>query len=79
MAELSIDELVTRVEKGIVWLTEHDPDGSFNVWFESGISPHDKMPAQTDERRAAYAEYHKARRLWDELDRQLVRRGGLTP
>lgn len=65
-------DVYARVEKGIAWLTEHDPSGAFHLWFESKISPIAPMPAQSDDRRAEYAAYHQARTLFERLWRKMV-------
>lgn len=64
--------IYTRVESGITWLTERDPDGAFHVWFTSRIGPRAPMPAQSEARRAAYAEYHEARVLFERLWKKMV-------
>lgn len=73
------DELVAiyeRVEKGLVWLCEHDPDGSFHLWYESRIPTYAQTAAEKADpdrmaRRHAYAEYHGGRdtfeRLWAKM------------
>ena len=64
-------ELYGRVEKGIAYLTERDPEGAFHIWFESGIGPRDPKPAQPPEVVDRYAEYHAGRltfkRLWAKM------------
>lgn len=65
--EVNVDELEARVVKGIEWLTAHDTTGAFHLWYESRISPRSTMPAQPPEVKAAYAEYHQARALWEDL------------
>lgn len=66
-----LDEIYIRVEKGIAWLTEHDPTGSFHFWFESGLTSLSPMPAQADTRREDWAAYYSARvifeRLWKKM------------
>ena len=59
--------IAERVEKGINWLTEHDPTGAFHLWFTSKITPYSPMPAQTPERIAQYRTYYAARVLWERL------------
>lgn len=64
------DELATlheRVERGMAWLTEHDPTGAFHLWFTAKLHPSSPMPAQDDVRRAEYRAYYEARRLWERL------------
>lgn len=61
-----------RVEKGIVWLTQHDPTGAFHLWYTAGISPGSPMPAQDETTREAYREYHKAREQWERLWNAMV-------
>ena len=76
MTETTEDRLTTlqnRVAQGIEWLNSHDPDGSFTVWFQSGLTARSPMPGQSEERRAEWVEWHKARLLWGGLDRQLQR------
>lgn len=76
MADDDVDELAkltARYEAGIAWLTAHDPVGSFYLWYKSGIAPHHPMPAQSEGRRADYADYHKALLIWLALDRKLLR------
>ena len=68
-----IEELRERVEKGINWLTEHDPDGSFHVWFSAGLTGLSPMPAQQDHRREAWREYHRQRERWERMSRDLER------
>lgn len=61
-----------RVEKGIVWLTAHDPTGAFHLWYTSKIAPSTAMPAQDEATREAYREYHKAREQWEKLWNAMV-------
>lgn len=63
--------LYDRVVNGIRWLAEHDPDGSFHVWFESGIRPTSPMPGQEEGRRPDYKAYFDARNTWNRLYRRL--------
>lgn len=64
--------LVERIENGIRWLSEHDPTGSFHLWFESGILPVTPLPAQDEVRREEWKAYFKNRtvfeRLWREME-----------
>jgi len=66
--------LPIRVENGIRWLTDHDPDGAYHLWFSANIAPGAKMPAQPVEKREGYKVYFKARvqfeKLWDKLQRE---------
>jgi hypothetical protein len=66
-----IEELRERVEKGINWLVEHDPDGSFHHWFVAGLTGLSPMPAQQDHRREAWREYHRQRVRWESLSHSL--------
>lgn len=66
-------ELEERVAKGITWLVEHDPTGSFHHWFEAGLIPSSPMPAQSPETIAAWKEYHRQRTRWESLSRDLAR------
>lgn len=66
-----LDSLYRRSEAGIRWLSEHDPDGSFHLWYEARIVPGAPMPAQSDERQAAYREYHHARDLWERIEARI--------
>jgi hypothetical protein len=57
-----------RVAKGVEWLMAHDPLGVYHLWFESGISPHQKMPSPPSETsQAEYAEYCQRRTLFEQL------------
>jgi len=69
MSETPITE---RVEKGIRWLTEHDPDGAFHLWFIARITPGTPMPAQPVERQQEYRTYYKAREQWERLWNAMV-------
>lgn len=68
-----LDAVEERIEKGVAWLTEHDPTGAFHFWFESGISPHSTMPRATDKQKEGYRQYHKQRllfkALWEQMER----------
>lgn len=69
----ALEQLRERVGKGITWLTDHDPDGSFHHWFEAGLSPLSPMPAQPPERVEAWKEYHRQRTRWERLSKDLER------
>lgn len=60
-----------RVGRGIEWLASHDEAGVFHFWFEAGISPVSRMPAQDEAKRTAYAEYHRQRGRWEQLSKTL--------
>ena len=57
-----------RVARGIGWLIEHDPDGVFHFWFESGITARSPLPAQDENRKAEWERYWTQRTLWERLD-----------
>lgn len=67
-----LDEIYARVEKGVTWLTEHDPTGSFHLWFTSGLTSLSPMPAQADVRREDWREYYAARVTFERLWRKMV-------
>ncbi len=71
-----LEQVQARVEKGIEWLTEHDPLGRFHFWFTAGILPSSPMPRQDEESKRAYRDYYEARRLWERLWNQMVRLEG---
>lgn len=74
MAEpLSYDELAEKVGRGMTWLAEHDPDGAFHLWYSSGLTANTPLPAQGAERREEWQRYYKQRRIWEQLDEQLMR------
>lgn len=68
----ALSALYERIEKGIAWLTEHDPVSRFHLWFISGIQPFSPMPGQEESVREEYTRYHKNRtvfdRLWTEME-----------
>lgn len=66
-----LETLWRRSEEGIRWLTAHDPDSSFHLWYEARIVPGTPMPAQTDERQAEYREYYRARDLWEKIETRI--------
>lgn len=65
-------ELEERVGNGITWLAAHDPKGNFYAWWQAGLTPLSKLPNQTDEVKAAWVEWYKAKTTFDRLDRQLA-------
>lgn len=69
----TVAELDVRLGNGMVWLTERDPDGAFYIWFRAGLSESTRIPAQSDEVRAAWREWvPQMRNFWtlmDERDR----------
>lgn len=73
MSKEDVDKLRERVATGIEWLTEHDPDGSFHFWFTAGLTPLSPMPAQKEERREPWREYHKQRTRWERMSSDLER------
>lgn len=77
MNELTTDELLAKVERGVAWLTEHDQAGfHFHYVASQGPGLPLKFPRQWDEaKRAAYKEYASARRWFDELYALLEKRG----
>jgi hypothetical protein len=68
-----IDALGERVARGMDWLTEHDPDGSYHHWFEAGLIPLSPMPAQSPERIAAWRDYYRQRVRWERMWKDLER------
>ena len=66
-----VEELRERVEKGINWLIQSDPDGVFHHWFVAGLTPLSPMPAQQADRREAWRAYHHQRERWERLSRDL--------
>jgi hypothetical protein len=70
-AELA--RLYERIERGIAWLSEHDPQSAFHLWFEGRILPTSPMPAQSPEVKAAYTDYYRARVQWEQLWAAMVR------
>lgn len=66
--------LEIRVANGITWLDQHDPKGSFHVWWQAGLTPATPLPAHeaTPEIRAAWIDYYGRRRLWEQLERKLA-------
>lgn len=65
MTDEEVAKLQQRVANGIEWLSEHDPDGRFHLWFEAKIRH--AGPAQPAEVAAAYAEYVRRRETWERL------------
>lgn len=65
--------LEQRVAKGIEWLTEHDPSGSFHLWFTWRLTPRSPMPAQSEDRRAEWTHYYRQRAIWEQLDAECRR------
>ena len=59
--------LEIRVEKGIRWLTAHDPGGVFHLWYTAKILPGQPMPAQPIERQEEYKAYCKARDQFERI------------
>lgn len=68
-----IEVLGERVENGIKWLTDNDPDGAFHFWFKAGLLPTTPMPAQTEERIERWKRYYNNRRTWEQLFSRLDR------
>ena len=68
-----IEDLAERVARGMNWLSEHDPDGSYHHWFGAGLLPMSPMPAQSPERIAAWKEYHRQRTRWERMFADLER------
>jgi hypothetical protein len=66
-----LDTLYQRSEAGIRWLSAHDDGGAFHLWYTARISPVVKLPSVSDERLAAYAEYHHARELWERIESRI--------
>lgn len=66
-------ELGERVDKGIAWLTEHDPHGAFHFWFTAGLLPTSPMPSQPPEVVEEWKRYHANRSAWEVLFRRLQR------
>lgn len=73
MADVDVEKLRERVERGIEWLVEHDPAGAFHLWFTANLLPSALMPAQSQEVIDAYREYHRQRVRWEDLSRSLGR------
>ena len=76
-----LQALYERVEKGIAWLTEHDPTGAFHLWYQGGLAPNSPMPAQDANRQADWRAYFAQRERWEGLWRQmhrLERQEGIT-
>lgn len=73
-AAMPLEQLREKVGRGLTWLQEHDPKGRFYLWFLAKILPGSPMPAQPEEVRQAYREWHSAYRYWLELDALLERR-----
>lgn len=71
-ASEALQAIYARVEKGIGWLVDHDPDGAFHAWYQAGITPASKKPAQPPEVVEAYAVYFPQRELFEKLWRQMV-------
>lgn len=67
-----VQELRERVGKGVAWLLEHDvdPPNRFHLWYESGITLIGKHHGP--EVQAAYDEYRKWRRLYEQLETKLA-------
>lgn len=74
--QLTVDELAAKVGRGMTWLTEHDPDGAFHLWFKSGLTERSPMPAQSEDRREAWIGYCRQRTIWEKLDARLMELGG---
>lgn len=74
-----LEKLGIRVAAGITWLDENDPGSVFHLWFEAGLTPMSRMPAQDDDTRARYREYYAARSTFERLDREYSRLGGYEP
>jgi hypothetical protein len=66
-----LETLYQRSEAGIRWLSTHDPDGAFHLWYTARIVPGVPMPAQPSEVQTAYAEYHQARDLWERIETRI--------
>lgn len=66
-----LETLYQRSEAGIRWLSEHDPDGAFHLWYTARIVPGSPMPAQGEEVQSAYREYHQARDLWERIESRI--------
>lgn len=65
-----LEALQRRVGNGIDWLTEHDLSGAFHLWFEAGLTRISPMPAQDEDRRAAWQAYYAARVTFERLERE---------
>lgn len=68
-----LTKLYDRIEKGMTWLTEHDPTGAFHLWHKAGLAPNSPMPAQDQERKDDWRAYFQQRERWEALWRQMVR------
>lgn len=68
----ALDKLYERVRRGIEWLDEHDPGSVFHAWYQAGLTPATKMPAQPDEVRERWQAYFKQRELFERLWKQMV-------
>lgn len=68
-----LSALYERVEKGMAWLTEHDPTGAFHLWFKAGLAPNSPMPAQEESRKESWRAYFSQRDRWEGLWRQMIR------
>lgn len=74
-----LQQLQQRVEKGIRWLTDNDPDGAFHLWYTAGLTKFSPMPAQNEDTLARWRTYYDARELWEKLDNRVRKlEGALT-
>jgi hypothetical protein len=71
---LPFAELAAKVERGMEWLSAHDHNGAFHLWFTSRITPSTPLPAQDEGRREEYAAYYKQRQIWEALWSEMIRR-----
>lgn len=71
-----MDRLAERVGNGLTWLSEHDPKGNLYAWFQAGLTPASVMPSQSAEVREAYAEWYRAKLIYDKLEDRLSKLEG---
>lgn len=69
-------DLAERVGTGIAWLSEHDQEGRFWMWWQARIDPWGKLPGQDEETIEAYRAYCKQVERWIALDRALAKEEG---
>jgi hypothetical protein len=68
-----LEVVADRVDKGIAWLSSHDPRGRFYSWWQAGLTPLSRLPAHegTPEVAVEWGEWYRAKATWDKLYRRL--------